>query len=88
LVPLISESPLAFKLVCKDAELETVGDAIRLISALTPEERDRYFWRVAILTLNTAMKEPRYIGAATITLQTALNLSGKLAKPPDIPVKK
>jgi hypothetical protein len=49
---------------------------------LTPEQRDTYWWKIAIHTLNNAIKEPRYIKAATVTLQTALNLSGMLAQPP------
>jgi hypothetical protein len=52
---------------------------------LTPEQREEYFWRVAIRTLNSAIKEPRYLTAATINLQTALNMSGMLAEPPEGP---
>ena len=85
MISLISTSPLSFELVCKGKTLKTVGDAIRLISELSPEERDTYCWKVAILTLNSAIKEPRYITAATITMQSALNLSGMLAQPPKIP---
>jgi hypothetical protein len=85
LVSLISTSPLSFELICKDTTLKTVGDAVRLISALSPEERDTHCWKVAIRTLNSAIKEPRYITAATITMQSALDLSGMLAQPPKIP---
>jgi hypothetical protein len=77
---LISTTPLAFELVCKGTVLKTLGDAVRLYGELTPEQREEYFWRVAIHTLNSAIKEPRYLTAATITLQTALNLSGMLAE--------
>src|ERR1700738_1991359 len=79
---LISTTPLAFELVCKGAVLKTIGDAVRLYGELTPQQREEYFWRVAIQTLNSAIKEPRYLTAATISLQTALNLSGMLAEPP------
>jgi hypothetical protein len=82
---LISTTPLAFELVCKGTVLKTLGDAIRLYGELTPEQREEYSWRVAIHTLNSAIKEPRYLTAATITLQTALNLSGMLAEPPEGP---
>ena len=86
MVSLISTSPLSFELICKNTTtLKTVGDAVRLISALSPEERDTHCWKVAIRTLNSAIKEPRYITAATITMQSALNLSGMLAQPPKIP---
>jgi hypothetical protein len=79
---LISSTPLAFELACKDRVLTTIGDAVRLFGELTPEERETYWWMSAVQTVNTAIKEPRYVRAATITLQTALNLSGKLAQPP------
>jgi hypothetical protein len=46
---------------------------------LSPEQREEHWWTTAIYMLNTAIKEPRYITAATITLQTALILSGMLA---------
>jgi hypothetical protein len=82
---LISTTPLAFELVCKDTVLKTLGDAVRLYGELTPEQREEYFWRVAIRTLNSAIKEPRYLTAAAISLQTALNLSGMLAEPPEGP---
>jgi hypothetical protein len=82
MVSLIGTSPLAFELVCKDRVLTTIGDAVRFLSELTPEQRETYWWKAAVHTINSAIKEPRYIKAATITLQTALNLSGKLAEPP------
>ena len=79
--PLISAIPLAFELACKDTTLTTVGDAVRMIAGLTPEQRETYWWRTVIQTLNIGIKEPRYITTATLTLQTALNLSGLLAQP-------
>jgi hypothetical protein len=82
---LISTTPLAFELVCKGKVLKTLGDAVRLCGELMPEQREEYCWRVAIHTLNSAIKEPRYLTAATITLQTALNLNGMLAEPPEGP---
>ena len=70
---------LAFDLVCKDdTALITIGDAVRVISLFTPEQREMYQWRNAIHMLNIALREPSYITAATVTLQTALNLSGML----------
>jgi hypothetical protein len=80
---LISNTPLAFQLVCKTTTLATIGDALRLFGALTPQERDAYYWNAAMHMLNNAIKEPRYMATATITLQTALNLSGMLAQPPE-----
>jgi hypothetical protein len=65
-----------------DAVLATVGDAIRLCAELSPEQREEYHWKLAIHSLNIAIKELRYINTATINLQTALNLGGMLAQPP------
>jgi hypothetical protein len=82
LVQLISDAPLAFELVCKDTTLHTLGDALRMIAGLTPEQRDTYWWKSAIQMLNSASKETRYLLAATMTLETTLNLSGMLAQSP------
>jgi hypothetical protein len=50
-----------------------------LFGELTLEQRDAHCWTAAIHMINAAIKEPRYLAAATITLQTALRLSGMLA---------
>jgi hypothetical protein len=81
----ISAAPLAFELACKEKTLATMGDAIRLIAELTPEQRTQYWWKVAMLSMNCAMREPVYIKTATIDLQTALNLNRLLAQPPEFP---
>jgi hypothetical protein len=54
-----------------------------MLGELTPEQREQHCWKLAVHLLNTVIKEPRYIKSATITLQTALDLSGMLAQPPD-----
>jgi hypothetical protein len=76
---LLSTTPLAFELVCNDRVVATLGDAVRVFGELTPEQRDDHWWTAAIHMINAAIKEPRYLTAATITLQTALRLSGMLA---------
>jgi hypothetical protein len=78
---LFSGAPLAFELVCKHTTLTTLGDVVGMFSELTPEERETYWWSTAIHMVNNAIKEPRYIKAATLTLHTALNLNGMLAQP-------
>jgi hypothetical protein len=80
---LFSTTPLAFELVCKEGVVATVGDAVRVFGELTPDQHDQHYWKAAIHLLNSAIKEPRYLTAATLTLQTALNLSGMLAQPPE-----
>jgi hypothetical protein len=59
-----------------------LGDAAGLCGELTPEQREENCRKVAIHTLNNATKEPRPIKAATVMLQTALDLRGMLAQPP------
>ena len=66
-------SPLAFSLTLKDGrKLQTVGDAADLFSSLTDEQRERVHWKTAILMLNNAMKESRYLTTATVNLRSAL----------------
>ena len=66
-------SPLAFSLTLKDGrKLETVGDAANYLTSLTEEQRERVHWKTAILMLNNAMKEPRYLTTATVNLRSAL----------------
>ena len=66
-------SPLAFSLTLKDGrKLETVGDAANYLSSLTEEQRERVHWKTAILMLNNAMKESRYLTTATVNLRSAL----------------
>jgi hypothetical protein len=85
----ISQTPLAFSLLLKpqypQALLTTLGDASRLLSELTPAQRELWHWRIAIGSLNYAVQEPRYIKTATLSLQTALVLDRMLrdeAPPP------
>jgi len=77
-------SPLAFDVVCADQSMfATVGDASAYFADLSDEQRERHHWKVAIVTLASALKEPRYLAAATQSLRTALTLDG-LAHPPPI----
>ena len=39
---------------------------------LTDDQRERVHWKTAILMLNNAMKEPRYLTTATMNLRSAL----------------
>jgi hypothetical protein len=75
---LITQRPLAFKLETTQGTLVTLSDAITMITNMTPEQRENYWWKRSLQTLQIAIKEPAYINAATFTLQTALTLSGML----------
>jgi len=73
LLDLEKTSPLAFSLTLKDGrKLDTVGDAANYLSSLTEEQRERVHWKTAILMLNNAMKESRYLTTATVNLRSAL----------------
>jgi hypothetical protein len=73
LLDLEGTSPLVFSLTLKDGrKIETVGDAASYLSALTEEQRERVHWKTAILMLNNAMKESRYLTTATVNLRSAL----------------
>ena len=66
-------SPLAFSLTLNDGRvIQTVGDAADLLSALTDDQRERAHWKTAILMLNNAIREPRYLTTATMNLRSAL----------------
>jgi hypothetical protein len=79
-------SPLAFDVVCDDQSMfATIGDATAYFSDLSDQQRERHHWKVAIVTLASALKEPRYLAAATLSLQTALTLDA-LAHPQPVDV--
>jgi hypothetical protein len=84
LLDIITNRPLAFELVTTEGTLATLGDAVTMIGHLTPQQRETYWWKLSLQTLHFAIREPAYINAATFTLQTALNLNGMLAQPPEI----
>jgi hypothetical protein len=82
---LTNRTPLGFPLTLKPGfglqTLATLGDAVRLIADLTPEQRERSHWKRAIFSLGTAVREPRYVALATINLQTALAMELMLRDP-------
>jgi hypothetical protein len=81
-VDLERNSPLPLSLVLKDGRaINTVGEAAVFLSGLTEESRERAHWKKAILMLNHAMRESRYLMTATINLQSAL-LYERLMEPP------
>ena len=73
-------SALPIPLVLIDGKpLATIGDAGAYLSRLSPEQLEKHHWKVAIKLLDSALKEPRYLYAANVTLQTALILDGLTA---------
>ena len=79
---LTNGSPLSFPLTLTDGKIvATVGDAAICSSSLTAEQREMNYWQIAILMLNHALREPNYLKAATLSLQTAFVLEGTVASP-------
>ncbi|QPF81803.1 hypothetical protein IC762_18530 [Bradyrhizobium genosp. L] len=73
MLELEKRSPLAFPIALKDGRrLETVGDAADYLSRLNVEQRERFYWRNAIMMFNNAMREPNYLKIATMNLRSAL----------------
>jgi hypothetical protein len=56
--------------------ISTVGQAVDFFGALDEERRQLSHWRVAIRMLDVALREPTYLKAATLSLQTALVMDG------------
>jgi hypothetical protein len=54
---------------------------------LSGDQFEKHHWKVAVKLLESALKEPRYLYAANVTLQTALVLDGLLHNPPELPVE-
>jgi hypothetical protein len=83
-----STSRLPIALALNDGTtLATVGDAGVYLSRLSEDQFQRHHWKVAVKLLDSALKEPRYLYAANVTLQTALVLDGLLDGPPELPVE-
>ncbi len=58
--------------------LSTVGEAIDYIAKLSEERRTHSHWRVTIKMFEITLREPTYLRAATMSLQTALAMDGLL----------
>jgi hypothetical protein len=75
LLDLEKRSPLPFSLTLTDGRIiETVGDAADFLSTLSADQRERAHWKMAILMLNNAMKEARYLATAAMNLRSAMVL--------------
>jgi hypothetical protein len=74
-----NNSPLPFTLNLEDGRIiAKIGDAAHFFSSLTEEKRQTNHWTIAIRMLGNALKEPSYLRAATMSMQTALMLDGLL----------
>jgi hypothetical protein len=69
--------PIALQLV-DGRILRSVGEASEYFSGLSQDQRERPHWRVAIGMFAHTMREPAYLKAATMSLQTALLMDGLL----------
>ena len=83
-----STTPLPIVLTLNDGTtLATVGDAGGYLSRLSADQFQTHHWKVAVKLLESALKEPRYLHAANVTLQTALVLDRLLGEQPGPPVE-
>ena len=83
-----STTPLPMALTLNDGTtLATVGDAGGYLSRLSGDQFEKHHWKVAVKLLESALKEPRSLYAANVTLQTALVLDRLLGEQPGSPVK-
>lgn len=73
-------SVLPFELALIDGRaITTVGQAADYLSVLSEERRQKNHWRLAIRMLDAAFREPAYLKAASMSLQTALVMDGLLS---------
>jgi hypothetical protein len=78
LLELTEKSTLSFPLTLIDGtSIETVGEAANYFSSLSEEQRGQGHWTIA----NHVLKEPAYLKAATLSLQSALLLQGLSSDP-------
>jgi hypothetical protein len=80
--------PLPLTLELADGRtIATIADASALFSTLTPAQKETSHWRIAVRMLSHAVREPAYLRAATLSLQTALvldyNLNAARSTQPD-----
>jgi hypothetical protein len=73
------DSALTFPIALADGRnIAFIGEAEDLLHALSDAERASNHWRIAIRMLDNAVREPSYLKTATLSLQTALALDGRL----------
>lgn|GEM_PF-1096540 len=79
-------TPLPFPLQLNDGmRLTTLGDAVIYFTRLSEKQQQTHYWQRAIRMFNTAVAEPTYLRTATICLQTALLMDGRLSDPQTVP---
>jgi hypothetical protein len=78
---LTRESTLSLSLRLGDGRMITaIGEAADFLTSLPDEKRQQSHWRIAIRMLDHAVREPAYLKAATMSLQTALAMDGLLGE--------
>jgi len=75
-----NKTPLGMALTVKDGTvIAFIGAALSYCAGLTSSQREKNHWVIAIKLLNTALREPTYLKAATLSFQTACLLERHLA---------
>ena len=73
------DSALTFPIALSDGRMvASIGEAADLFHALSDAQRSTNHWRIAIRMLDNALRETSYLKTATLSLQTALALDGRL----------
>jgi hypothetical protein len=73
------DSALTFPIALADGRMiASIGEAADLLHALSETERTSNHWLIAIRMLDNAIREPSYLKTATLSLQTALAMDGRL----------
>jgi hypothetical protein len=73
------DSALTFPIALSDGRMvASIGEAADLLHALSEAERSSNHWRIAIRMLDNAIREQSYLKTATLSLQTALAMDGRL----------
>jgi len=74
-------TPLPFEIELVDGSwIKTVGDFEAYLRSLNDHDRASSRWEIARRMLTHAMREPIYLRAATMSLQSALILEGRLVR--------
>ena len=73
------DSALTFPIALSDGRMvASIDEAANLFHALSETQRSSNHWRIAIRMLDNAIREPSYLKTATLSLQTALAMDGRL----------
>jgi len=75
------DAPLPFDIELVDGSaIKTVGDVERYLRNLKDDQRESSHWEIATRMFLNATRQPAYLRAAALSLQTAMMLDGLLVR--------